>query len=361
MKVRFFLFFFVGNVFSYQNLWIRKTPIVFATECETLKTQLAESSYGNQFLFMTDMSSDTHMKKEPIEIRDNLRFLMQLSLLLQYFSAKPIIQLDTTYTQYLSDENRLRYSSHDEVVQALNLVRAFFQGGMGDISHYADWIMVDNKNYQKRLDHIEDCIRFIETFPNRQPLTINHYYVGHSLGVVSYEKQMTRNDSISGKTYACSSHFLWVDDLPDPLTMDYLCKIENPLGIVVYDHTSINQLVDVMKRLNPSHQAGKITLLLQMRLLKTNLPPLIDILQKEKLSVSWCCRPTGSSMCSIHANLHNFFYILQKKHIPASGIFLSMNHYKKEAILSIIQDIAQFLKKTSPPKKNSTTWNRFSL
>lgn len=362
MKFVSVFFLILGNVVSYQwQSYIRKTPIVFASECEILKTQLADISYGNRFLFMTDMSVDSHMNKEPIEIRDNLRFLLQLSLLLQYSITKPIIQLDTTYSQYLSDENKLRYSSHDEVVQSLNLVRAFLQGGMGDISHYQDWIVVENKLFQKRSYQMEDCLRFMETFSIRQPLTIDNYYIGHELGVLPYEKQMTRNDSVSYKTYACSSHFLWIKDLPDPLTMDYLCTIENPLGIIVDDHTPIVQLIDVIKKLNPHNQAGKLTLLIQMRLLKTHLPPLIDLIQKEKQHVSWCCHPMGSSLCSTYTNLHQFLNIHQKKQTHIGGIFLSMKNYKKEDLLQLVQYFSHFLKttKTTPHRKN--TWNRFSL
>lgn len=349
----FFSFSLWQGVFSY--LWTHKAPIVFATECETLKTQLEEVSYGNRFLFMTDMAGDIDKKKDN-EIRDNSRFLLQLSLLLIYSSAKPLVQIDSTYTQYLSDENRLRYSSHDDVVQALNLVRAFFQGGMGDISHYEDWVLVEDK---KQWKPIEDCIRFIETFQIRQPLVINNYHVGHALGYVPYEKQMTRNDSISGKTYACSSHFLWLKELPDPLTLDYLCSIENPLGILVKDDTPIEQLVHIIKKLNPSNHAGKITLLIQMKLIKTHLPKLIDMIQEEKQHVSWCCYPTGS-LCSVHMNIHQFFYIHSKKQSRVGGVFISINDHRKEEILGLVQYISNFLKKTFSSKRNPT-WNRFSL
>lgn len=353
---------FSQHVLAYPlPVWNRKTPIVFATECENLKTQLAEISCGNRFLLMTDMSSDSHMTKTPMELRDNLRFLLQLSFLVQYSSGKPITQLDTTFTQYLSDENRLRYSSHDEVVQGLNLVRAFLQGGMGDISHYPDWILAENRLYQKRSREMEKCIRFLKTFPIRQPLTIDNYHVGHALGVLPYEKQMTRNDSISGKMYACSSHFLWVKDA-DPLSLEYLSSIENPLGIVVHDHTSIDQLLENIQRLNPSRQAGKITFLLEMNLIQSKLPPLLDRIQKEEIPVSWCCHPIGSSLCSIHANLHHFLSIFQRRQLPVGGIFLSMKQYSKQDILSILLDISNFLQASSSSTlPNNPTWNRFSL
>lgn len=339
----FIIFCLFGKVVSYV------APIVFANECNHLKTQLAEASHGSKFLLMTNLATDTHTRKEPVEIRDNLRFILQLSLLLRFSTSMPVIQLDTTYTQYLSDENKLKYSSHDDVVQALNLVRGFIQGGIGDIIHYEDWIVSENKQYKKSLSHIEDCIRFINTFPVRHPLTIDNYYVGHSASIISYEKEMTRNDSLSKKIYDCSSHFLWVEDLPNPLMIEHLSGVQNPIGIVAKDTTPHNLILDAIQKLNPENEPGKITIIVNMRSININLSRLIDKVKTKQYNVLWCCEPS----CCV--NLHRFLRIHSKKQTIPGGVFIHTRD------LNSIQFLSNYLKTISAPVKTNSQWNKFSL
>ncbi len=347
MKIILFSLLFFDSVSSY--MWTHKAPIVFAAECDSLKTQLAEASHGSRLLFMTNLASDAHTAKEPIQIRDNLRFILQMSMLLRFSTAKPVVPLDTTYTQYLSDENKLRYNSHDDVVQCLNLVRGFFQGGMGDLSHFEDWVVVENKEYKRWHEKMGDCIRFIETFAPRQSLRMDDYYVGHAGQVASYEKQMTRNDSISNRTFACSSHFLWIEDLPNPLLIDHLATVQNPIGIVATDTTAPDLILDAIEKLNPTNEHGKITILVRMHQIKSKLPRLMDLVDKKKYSVLWCCDPT------CHANLHRFLRIHQKRKTVPGGIRI------KGRDLETVQFLSHFLKSTTEPTPRQSQWNRFSL
>jgi 3-deoxy-7-phosphoheptulonate synthase len=335
-------------VFSYM-VWTHKAPIVFAAECDSLKTQLVEASHGSRFLFMTNLAFDAHTAKEPVQIRDNLRFLLQMSFLLRFSTGRTVVPLDTTYTQYLSDENKLRYNSHDDVVQCLNLVRGFFQGGMGDLSHFEDWKVVENKEYKQSHQQMVDCVRFIETFSPRQSLRMDDYFVGHASQVAQYEKHMTRNDSISNRTFACSSHFLWVEDLPNPLMIDHLSTVENPIGIVATDTTYPDLVLDAIEKLNPTNEHGKITIIVRMRMIKSKLPRLMDLVEKKKRNVLWCCDPT------CRANLHQFLRIHQKRGSVAGGVWI------KGRDLETVQFLSHFLRSTTEPTPRPSQWNRFSL
>lgn len=330
-------------------VWTHKAPIVFAAECDSLKAQLAEASHGSRFLFMTNLATDAHTAKEPVQIRDNLRFLLQMSFLMRFATGKPIVPLDTTYTQYLSDKNKLRHNSHDDVVQCLNLVRGFIQGGIGDLSHFEDWKVVENKEYKTSHQQMADCVRFLETFSLRHRMRMDDYFVGHAGQVAQYEKQMTRNDSTSNRTFACSSHLLWVEDLPDPLMTDHLSTVENPIGIVATDATPPDLLLDAIERLNPTNEHGKITILVRMRMIKSKLPRLMDLVEKKKYNVLWCCEPT------CRANLHRFLRIHQKRKTVAGGVWI------KGRDLETVQFLSHFLRSTTEPTSQPSQWNRFSL
>lgn len=338
--VLFLLFLFWGRASPY--MWANKAPIVFATECCSLKTQLAEASRGHRFLLMTDLG---HTVKEPVQVRDNLRFLLQVSLLLRFYAGKPIVPVDITYTQHLSEEDRLLRHSHDDVVQYLNLVRGFFQGGMGDLCHFEDWVVVEDKGYQSMLQQMGECVRFLETFSPRPSLRMDQYFVGHAGQVETYEKQMTRTDSSTNQTFVCSSHFLWVED---PLHIDHLRHVGNPLGIVATDQTPPELLLRAIETLNPENEEGKITLLVRMRGIKSKLPRLMDAVEKKKYPVLWCCEP------SCRSDLHHFLRVHQKRQSVAGGVWI------KGRDLETVQYLAHTLKRTTtiprPPG-----WNRFSL
>ena len=337
----------LGQVCSY--MWMNKAPIVFANECCSLKQELAKASHGNRFLLMMDLATDTHTAKEPVQVRDNLRFLLQMSLLLRFSIGKPIVPIDTTYTQYLSDENKLRYGGHDDVVQCLNLVRGFFQGGMGDLCHFEDWVVVENKEYQVLRRQMADCLRLVETFSPRPSLRMDQYYVGHAGRVATYEQQMTRQTSSDNQTFACSSHFLWVEDLPNPLMVGHFSRVENPLGLVATDDTPPEQIVEAINQLNPDHEDGKITILVRMRMIKSKLPRLMDMVEHKQHRVVWCCEPTGIM------NLHHFLRIHQKRGSVVGGMLV------RGRDLETVQYLAHFLRRTLPHSPQPPQWNRFSL
>lgn len=336
----FFLFLSWARAFSY--MWTNKAPVVFAPECVSLKKQLAEASHGHRFLLMTDMGDTV---KEPVQVRDNLRFLLQMSLLLRFCAGKPIIPVDITYTKYLSEEDRLMSHSHDDIVQCLNLVRGFFQGGMGDLCHFEDWVVEENKEYRSIINQIGVCVRFLETFSPCPSLRMDQYFIGHAGRVEDYERQMTRTDSSTNQSFLCSSHFLWVDD---PLHIDHFRGVGNPLGIVATDHTPPGLLMSAMETLNPENEEGKITVIVRMRNIKSKLPRLMDALEKTKPHVLWCCEPTCRS------DIYNFLRIHQKRQSVAGGVWV------KGRNLDTVQQLVRVLERT-PTAPRPTGWNRFSL
>lgn len=344
--------FFLTLVQALSFTWTHKSPIVFAPECDRLKTQLAETCHGNRFLLMTNLSTGLHHVKTPTEIRDNLRFMMQLSLLASYSLSTPVVQLDTTFTQYLANKDYLEEGGHDDIVQSLNLVRAFLQGGIGGISHYQDWVVVRNRLYDRTLSHIGKCVDLIDTLGLRQP-TIGNYYVGHAYEALPYEEQMTRNDSISGRTYACSSHFLWVEDLSN---LHHLCGVENPLGIVVGGDTPCSGVLEAVKKLDPHHTPGKITLIVRMHPINERLPKLIDMVREKKHNVVWCCDPVGHDR---KTNMCHFINTHHKKGTVVGGVVV---RDRSVETLQLVHFMSSYMNRVmSKPRGRGDVWNRFSM
>lgn len=279
--MRWTFFFFLAPTAVAWTHYAQKAPIVFAMECDRLKARLNEVACGKRFLLLTDFSTgNTTEDGQATRIRSNLQKLMRLSLLLTHALARPVVQVDTTHTQHLP---------YNETVQALNMARAFLQGGVGDLACCDEWGTLDKP--------VRQSVRFAEALGAKARM--DDYFVGHAARIAAYERQMTRNDSVSGKLYACSSHFLWQDEnnnttVPLPL-------VENPLGVVATDATSATDL--------PS------TIIVRMEDAKKNLPPLIDKVGDRH--VVWCCDPAGSAR-----RLHDFLGVMADKKKVVGGLFV---------------------------------------
>ena len=319
--------------------WIRKAPLVFAPECDRLQSQLAKSCCGNRFLLMTNLTGN--------HVRDDLRFLLQLTLPIIWITGKPVVQVDSTLCQPLFSEGALCGGGHDKVVQDLNLVRGFLQGGMGDISHFEDWTIRFDRHYKKILDRIGDHVSFMEALQQqpRDPIRIDNYYTGHQVGFLPYEEQMTRNDSMSGRIYGCSSHFLWVEQ-EDEKMVDYLCGVENPVGVMVAEKSSPQRVVEIIKKLNPLNQHGRLTLLVQ-KMPVGALERLVDCVCQEGMHVVWCCGEEDF--------LTDFLRVHHKKKTNVGGVFIR-NHQNAFKVLRVL---SRHWKKK--PSTSKPSWNRFSL
>lgn len=322
--------------------WSHKAPLVFAPECDRLQSQLGNACCGNRFLLMTNLTGNS--------VRDDLRLMLQLTLPITWITGKPVIQVDTTSSQQLSNQETLcSGGGHDKVVQDLNLVRGFLQGGMGDISHYEDWTVRSDMHHQKLLDRIGDHVSFMEALEDdrREPVRIDNFYTGHQLRFLPYEEQMTRNDSMSGKVYGCSSHFLWVGQ-EDATMVDYLCGVENPIGVVVTE-TQQRRVVETIRKLNPLNKHGRVTLLVS-KMPVTRLERLVDCVCADGMHVVWCCGVEEDTKFLI-----DFLRVHQKKKTNVGGVFIH-NH---QHTLKVLRVLSQHWKKK--PSTRTPSWNRFSL
>ena len=321
-------------------VFTHKAPIVFASECDRLTCHLSEASYGKRFLLATDFGDSM---VNAVEVRDNLRYMMQISLIMTYMMHKPIIPLDMGLTRNLSVEDDIM-ESHNNIVGSLNLVRAFLQGYMGHLSYYEEWNIVKNRWHQQYiLPQIGKCIRFMMACGCHDKIKMDDYYVGHVANVSWYEEQMTRNDSLSHSMYACSSHLLTVA----LESIDIVQRVENPICILVDDDICIDSLMEAVHKLNPRNKHGKITFMIEMRKPRLYLPRLIDEVQRRQYNVLWCC---NVSVC----RFYEFVRIHREKKTVIGGA--KINGKDMNQIRSIVECL-----KDGEEKSNVAQWNRFSL
>ena len=314
-------------------------PLVFAGEVRTLKQHLADAAQGNGFLIQGGDCAETFNDFKADSIRDKLKILLQMSVVLTYGASCNVIKVgriagqfakprssDTetrgeyTFPSYRGDAvNELEFSevarqpnpkrllkTYNQSAATLNLLRAFTLGGFADLNKVHLWNQEfiasssQGKKYQKIASSIDDALKFMRAVgissDKYSSLRMAELYTSHEALLLGYEQALTRKDSISGDWYDCSAHFLWIGNRTrqiDGAHVEFLSGVKNPIGIKVGPSLTPDELVALAKKLNPENEFGRLTIISRMGADKINdyLPQLIKGATSEKLNLLWICDP----------------------------------------------------------------------
>ncbi len=135
-------------------------------------------------------------------------------------------------------------------------------------------------------------MRAIGLDPESHPeLRQTDFYTSHEALLLGFEEALTRVDSTTGDYYATSGHMLWVGDRTrqlDHAHIEYLRGIENPLGLKCGPSLTPENLIQLIDRLDPANEPGRLTLICRFGADKIgdHLPKLIRAVQRE---VATCC------------------------------------------------------------------------
>jgi len=313
-------------------------PLVFAGEVRSLSEQLARATFGQGFLLMGGDCAESFDEFNVDHIRDTFRIMLQMSLMLTFGGALPIIKVGRMAGQFAKprsepNEERdgvslpsyrgdiinkeeftaeARRNNPDNMVEAyhqsaqtLNILRAFATGGYADISRLHAWNLEfidqteEGSRYRKFANKVDESLRFmkaigVDTAADR--FTKTEFFTAHECLLLPYEQALTRLDSTTGKYYDCSAHMLWVGERTrelDGAHLEFTRGIGNPLGVKISDKCTPEELVRICTTMNPKNTPGKLTIIVRMGAtkLRKNLPGLIRAVQRDGLSVLWISDP----------------------------------------------------------------------
>jgi len=120
-------------------------------------------------------------------------------------------------------------------------------------------------------------------------------YTSHELFLLPFELAMTRQ--VTAKTlYDLSAHFLWIGERtrsPGGAHIAFAKTIANPLGIKLGPNAAPDDVVQLVRSLNPQNLLGKIVLITRLGVgqVATALPAMIGAVQRAGIGVIWGCDP----------------------------------------------------------------------
>lgn len=314
-------------------------PLVFAGEARKLKRQLADVSRGNGFLLQGGDCAESFAEHHADNIRDFFRVFLQMSVVLTYAAAVPVVKVgriagqfakprssptevqgDVTLPSYLGDiingidfdeANRLpdphrMLMAYRQSAATLNLLRAFATGGFANLEHVHQWMLgfvsdsPQGNKYRELANRISDALEFMRACgidANSVPqFRSTDIFTSHEALLLGYEEAMTRVDSTSGDWYDTSGHMIWIGDRtrqPDHAHVEFCRGIENPVGIKCGPSLDPEELIRLIDIINPEDEAGRITLIARFGAGKVaeHLPALIRRVEQEGRTVIWSCDP----------------------------------------------------------------------
>ncbi|MBL8552040.1 MAG: 3-deoxy-7-phosphoheptulonate synthase class II [Hyphomonadaceae bacterium] len=314
-------------------------PLVFAGEARNLKASLAQAAAGKAFLLQGGDCAESFKEFHPDNIRDTFRALMQMSVVLTYAGAKPVVKVARMAGQFakprseptetingvtlpsyrgdningmeftpearIPDPDRL-LKAYGQSAATLNLIRAFANGGYADLHNVHRWTLgfvkesPEGKRYSELADRISDALAFMEACgitPESSPQVKQvNVYTSHEALLLGFEEAMTRVDSTTGDWYDTSAHMLWIGDRTrqlDGAHIEYARGIKNPIGLKCGPSLDPDELLKLIDVLNPENEPGRLTLIARFGAEKAaaGIPKLVRPVVREGRNVLWSCDP----------------------------------------------------------------------
>ena len=358
-------------------------PLVFAGEARDLKAHLADVSEGRAFLLQGGDCAESFAEHGADNIRDFFRVFLQMSVVLTYAAAKPVVKVgriagqfakprssdietkdDVALPSYRGDiingiefdessripDPERQIMAYRQSAATLNLLRAFAQGGYANLEHVHEWTLgfvkdsPASERYQELADRLGETLRFMRAIgfsaDDHQRLRETEFFTSHEALLLGYEEAMTRTDSTSGDWYTTSGHMVWIGDRtrqPDHAHVEFFRGIKNPIGLKCGPSMTPDGLLELCDILNPENEPGRLTLINRFGHEKVgdHLPDLIRAVQREGKKVVWSCDPMHGNTVSaggfktrpfdfVLSEVQNFFAIHKAEGTYAGGVHFEM-------------------------------------
>ncbi len=313
-------------------------PLVFAGEARDLKARLAQVADGKAFLLQAGDCAESFDGFNANAIRDKLRVILQMAVILTYSSGVPAIKVGRIAGQFAKPRskptetidgtelpsflghmvNDLPFSPNDRkpdprrLIQAynqsastLNLLRAFTKGGFADLHRVQAWNQefvassAEGQRYLQLASEIDRALRFMEAagISSQHPeIHEADFFTSHEALILQYEEALTRKDSLTDEWYDCSAHMVWIGERTRELGgahVEFFRGIRNPIGCKIGPTATPADVLGLCEALNPDREPGRLTLITRMGAgnVVECLTPLLEAVRDAGHPVVWACDP----------------------------------------------------------------------
>jgi 3-deoxy-7-phosphoheptulonate synthase len=315
----------------------RLPPLVTSWEIEELRTRLADAQQGKAFVLQGGDCAEAFDECSSESIVQKLKILLQMSVVIIAGMKRPVVRIGRMAGQYAkprSDDvetrdgvslpsyrgdlvNRPAFTAearepdpelllrgYERAALTLNFVRSLIDGGFADLHHPENWDLrfVGHSplasEYHAVVKTVADGLDFFESITGAKIDEARRvdFYASHEALHLHYEQAQTRFLQHRQRWYNLSTHFPWIGARTATLGgahVEYCRGIANPIGVKVGPSTTPEQVIELIRVLNPDDQPGRFALIhrLGAGAIAERLPRLIDAVRGAGAGVLWICDP----------------------------------------------------------------------
>ena len=306
-------------------------PIVAPYEVDHMREKLALVADGKAFLLQGGDCAETFADNTSAHLLANARTLLQMAVVLTYGASLPVIKVSRVAGQYTKPRSKpldalglpayrgdminsleptpeARVADPQRMIRvyansssAMNMLRAYLQGGMADLHAVHDWnkgfvrTSAAGQRYEAIAREIDRAMGFMQACGvDDSALRTADVFCSHEALALEYERPLTR--VVGDRAYGLSGHFLWIGERTKQLDgahVDYMSRIANPIGVKLGPTTTPELAIELCERLNPDNVPGRLTLISRMGNDKVRdaLPSIVEKVTAAGARVVWQCDP----------------------------------------------------------------------
>jgi 3-deoxy-7-phosphoheptulonate synthase len=313
-----------------------RPPLVFTGECDQLKDRLAAVAAGEAFVLQGGDCAETFSGSTVDAVREKLETLLQMALVLTYAARVPVVKIGRMAGQFAKPRSRPTESrdgvelpayrgdavngfeftpearrpdaarllqAYNSAAVTLNLCRAFAHGGYADLHQAHAWNQdfvaqsPAGQRYEQIAGEIDRALAFMKACgADSEELHGVEFYSSHEALLLEYERALTRIDVPTDLPYDLSAHMVWIGERTRNLSgahVEFCRQIRNPIGVKLGPTASPDDAVELVERLNPGREPGRLTFITRLGTGKVRevLPPLVERITEHGAPVVWVCDP----------------------------------------------------------------------
>ncbi len=310
--------------------------LVQAADCHLLTQRLAAVERGEAFVLTAGDCAETFDANTATSLRARLRTVLQMAVVLTYGGSLPVVKIGRMAGQYFKPRSRPVEARGDvelpsyygdavnalpfdpgsrlpdplRLLQvyrassaALNLIRSFMQDGSADLRQVHAWnrdfvrFSPAGRRYDQLAADIDRALAFMSACgADPEEFRSVEFFVAHEALSLDYERALTRVDSATGQQFGSSGHLLWVGERtrqPEGAHIDFLSRIANPVGVKVGPDAHPDDVLALIRRLDPHRTPGRLTIITRMGadLISERLPNIVAKVTGAEHPVVWVCDP----------------------------------------------------------------------
>lgn len=302
-------------------------PLIKKHDVRHLKKRIAHAAEGQAFILQGGDCSEQFIDCHQEQIASKYNMLLEMSAILTTRFQKPVIRVGRIAGQYAKPRSLL-----EETIDGVTL-----PAYRGDMINGYDFTQEARKARPERMLQAYQHARFTVNYLRQLGASL---FTSHEALHLPYEAALTRSCE-QKHFYNVGTHFPWVGVRTLSINsahIEYLRGIQNPIGIKVGPDTSFDELSDIVQKLNPFHEPGKIVLVHRFgnERIQEQLPLLLEIIMRKKIVCAVMCDPMHGNTCltqqgvktryfdDILEELNQAFKIHNNSFIPLAGIHVEI-------------------------------------